>query len=75
MPFEERSGKDSRKLEDSQGLDRDIPVIMLMEVTANAAQKIGTLVDPASDHGRINHMGNLGKCPGAFEQTGPSVTR
>lgn len=36
---------------------KELPVIMmLMEVTANAGQKIGTLVDLASDTNYITHM-------------------
>ncbi|KAJ8369559.1 hypothetical protein SKAU_G00095870 [Synaphobranchus kaupii] len=49
------TGKNQSGLLEENGL-RELPVIMmLLEVTANAGQKIGTLVDLASDTNYITH--------------------
>ena len=49
------NAKDQSELLEKSGLS-ELPVIMmLMEVTANAGQKIGTLVDLASDTNYITH--------------------
>ena len=50
-----KNTKDQSELLKSNGLAEIPVIIMLMEVTANAGQKIGTLVDLASDTNYIIH--------------------